>query len=189
MALDLVTTVAILLGGDAGLRGGEIAALQWTEVDLHKRQLAVTRSEWHGVMGTPKHDRIRYVPLTRRLAATLTASRHLRGPRVLCQADGTPLTGIMIYDAVSRAARRAGLNKVGVHILRHSFCSHLAMRGAPVRAIQELAGHANLSTTQRYMHLSPPRSTARFDCWTMARVERAGDGVGPGVIGCLKDRF
>ncbi len=43
----------------------------------------------------------------------------------------------------------------GVHILRHSFCSHLAMRGAPARAIQELAGHKDLSMTQRYMHLSP----------------------------------
>ena len=41
------------------------------------------------------------------------------------------------------------------HILRHTFCSHLAMRGAPTRAIQELAGHQDLSTTQRYMHLSP----------------------------------
>jgi len=42
-----------------------------------------------------------------------------------------------------------------VHILRHTFCSHLAMRGAPARAIQEVAGHADLTTTQRYMHLSP----------------------------------
>ena len=41
--------------------------------------------------------------------------------------------------------------KSGVHILRHTFCSHLAMRGAPVRAIQELAGHQDLGTTQRYM--------------------------------------
>jgi integrase len=38
---------------------------------------------------------------------------------------------------------------------RHTFCSHLAMKGAPARAIQELAGHADLSMTQRYMHLSP----------------------------------
>ena len=52
------------------------------------------------------------------------------------------------------AARRAGV-RYGVHILRHSFCSRLAMRGAPARSIQELAGHANLLTTQRYMHLSP----------------------------------
>ncbi len=44
--------------------------------------------------------------------------------------------------------------------LRHTFCSHLAMRGAPARAIQELAGHRDLSTTQRYMHLSPAAKEA-----------------------------
>ena len=38
---------------------------------------------------------------------------------------------------------------------KHTFCSHLAMRGAPARAIQELAGYQDLDTTQRYMHLSP----------------------------------
>lgn len=56
--------------------------------------------------------------------------------------------------AVRGAQRVAGIEQ-GVHILRHTFCSHLAMKGAPARAIQELAGHADLSTTQRYMHLSP----------------------------------
>ena len=43
----------------------------------------------------------------------------------------------------------------GPHTLRHTFCSHLAMRGAAVGAIQALAGHQDLMTTQRYMHLSP----------------------------------
>jgi len=56
---------------------------------------------------------------------------------------------------VERAARRAQITQNGVHRLRHTFCSHLAMRGAPARAIQELAGHQDLITTQRYMHLSP----------------------------------
>ena len=56
---------------------------------------------------------------------------------------------------VRRAAKRAGLKNEGIHVLRHTFCSHLAMQGAPARAIQELAGHKDLSTTQRYMHLSP----------------------------------
>jgi hypothetical protein len=61
----------------------------------------------------------------------------------------------MVRDQVERAVRRAGVAIAGVHRLRHTFCSHLAMRGAPARAIQELAGHQELSTTQRYMHLSP----------------------------------
>jgi integrase len=51
-------------------------------------------------------------------------------------------------------ARRAGL-PTGVHILRHTFCSRLVMRGAASNPIQELAGHQELAVTQRYMHLSP----------------------------------
>ncbi len=56
---------------------------------------------------------------------------------------------------VARAGRRAGLRNIGVHVLRHTFCSQVAMRGAGARPIQELAGHRDLSTTQRYMHVSP----------------------------------
>lgn len=51
----------------------------------------------------------------------------------------------------------------GPHRLRHTFCSHLAMRGAAPRAIQELAGHAHFTTTQRYMHLSPAALDAAID--------------------------
>jgi site-specific recombinase XerD len=74
---------------------------------------------------------------------------------VACQPDGQPLTQIILYGAIRRAARRAGVTRYGIHLLRRTFCSHLAMRGAPARAIQELAGHQDLGTTQRYMHLSP----------------------------------
>jgi integrase len=59
-------------------------------------------------------------------------------------------------DWPSASWRRLGpVREAGDSHLRHSFCSHLAMRGAPARAIQELAGHQDLGTTQRYMHLSP----------------------------------
>lgn len=74
---------------------------------------------------------------------------------MLYQDDGTPLTEGVVQGLIRRAAQRAGLENNGPHMMRHTFCSHLAMRGAPARAIQELAGHADLSTTQRYMHLSP----------------------------------
>jgi site-specific recombinase XerD len=106
-------------------------------------------------VGVPKGGRLRHVPMTVRLAAALRAHRHLQAVRVLCQRDGSPLTQDIVGDHVRRAARRAQIGVSGVHRLRHTFCSHLAMRGAPARAIQELAGHQDLITTQRYMHLSP----------------------------------
>ena len=102
----------------------------------------------------PKGGRIRYVPLTKRLTEALRQARHLRGARVLSDTRGQALTQKVIQVTMRRAARRANV-KPGIHILRHTFCSHLAMRGAPARAIQELAGHQDLETTQRYMHLSP----------------------------------
>jgi integrase len=144
----------VLLGGDAGLRCGEIMALEWGDVDLHKRQMCVQRSDWKGHVTIPKGGRLRCVPLTLRLAAALREHRHLRGPRVLCSVDGSPLTQREVQGLVGRIAHRAGL-RVGVHVLRQTFCSHLAMRGAGARAIQELPGHQDLSTTQRYMHISP----------------------------------
>jgi site-specific recombinase XerD len=69
------------------------------------------------------------------------------------------LTQKIVQDWVRRAARRGKVKHEGVHVLRHTFCSHLAMRGAPTKAIQELAGHQDLKTTQRYMHLSPAAVT------------------------------
>jgi hypothetical protein len=61
--------------------------------------------------------------------------------------------------------------------LRHTFCSHLAMRGAPPRAIQELAGHKDLSMTQRYMHLS----LAALDA-AIRLLERPAGPVQPGRV-------
>jgi integrase len=145
----------VLLGGDAGLRGGEMRALEWGDVNLKKRQLCVERNDWRGQVTTTKGNRLRYVPMTRRLAAALQQHRHLRGPRVLCHDDGRALAEHVMTDLLVKVGRRASVRSSGPHILRHSFCSHLAMKGAPTRAIQELAGHRDLTTTQKYMHLSP----------------------------------
>jgi integrase len=153
--IDERAYLIVLLGGEAGLRLGEMAALEWTVVDLAKRQLCIQRTDWRGEVTSPNGGRLRYVPLTNRLVAALRHHRHLRGPRVLYQDDGSPFTEKAVQTAVQRTARRAQVKHEGVHILRHTFCSHLAMRGAPAKAIQELAGHQDLATTQRYMHLSP----------------------------------
>jgi site-specific recombinase XerD len=99
--------------------------------------------------------------MTTRLANALQRYRHLKGARVLCQKNGQPLRANMLAYLLERATRKAGLapghkpRDPGPHVLRHTFCSHLSMRGAPARAVQKLAGHRDLGTTQRYMHLSP----------------------------------
>jgi site-specific recombinase XerD len=109
------------------------------------------------IADTPKSGHGRIIPMTDALASALQRHRHLRGERVLCLEDGAQMTDKILRRLITAAKRRAQLPvKPGaLHILRHTFCSHLAMRGAPAKAIQELAGHENLMTTLRYMHLSP----------------------------------
>lgn len=148
--------VLALLAGSAGLRRGEIISLEWTDVDLARRQLKVSRATWRTIESTPKGGRGRIVPLTDELVTALRAHRHLIGPRVLYTDQGRVLSNRSVRNWMASIQRRAGLEaNGGIHILRHTFCSHLAAAGVPAKAIQELAGHADLSTTLRYMHLAP----------------------------------
>jgi integrase len=160
-AIDPRIELLVLLGGDAGLRRGEAIALEWTDVDLRRRTVHVQRSSWNGQVTLPKGGRTRRLPLTEWLVHALQAHRHLKGPRVLYYDGGSPPTNKEIRMWMERAQRRAVLPaNGGYHILRHTFCSHLAMQGATPKAIQELAGHQDLTTTQRYMHLSPAHKDA-----------------------------
>jgi site-specific recombinase XerD len=101
--------------------------------------------------------------MSQALVAALKAHRHLRGEFVFCDDGGERLSRGTLDWVLKKVCRRANLRWIGWHGLRHTFCSHLAMKGAPARAIQELAGHASLTTTQRYMHLTPGAGRAAID--------------------------
>lgn len=146
---------AIITAGDGGFRLGEIRALKWSRVDFVARQLTVAEAFWRRHIGSPKGGRIGNVPMTQRLTEALRAQRHLKGEFVFCNAAGEPWTRDWMDDALKRQCRHAELREIGWHVLRHSFCSHLAMQGALPKAIMELARHTSLGVTQRYMHLSP----------------------------------
>jgi site-specific recombinase XerD len=74
--------------------------------------------------------------MTERLRNALKAARHLRGPRVVSDGTGQPLTQRLVQGCMLRVARRANV-KPRVHILRHTFCSHLAMQDLSPAAVEE----------------------------------------------------
>lgn len=148
----------VLLSGEAGLRRGELVALE--QNDCAATEVAIRWNEWWGDgeahVGTTKGGKLRRVPLTARLRVAIAKVRHLRGKRLLFQVNGRRVGVSTLQSWMEVATKRAGLPvSLNVHKLRHTFCSHLAMRGATAKAIQELAGHTDIKTTMRYMHLSP----------------------------------
>jgi integrase len=138
-----------------GLRLGELRALRWTDVDLQGGRLLVRRSVWKEIIGTPKSGKPREVPLSDEALRVLKAHKHLRGELVFCNEDGSMLTKGDCKWPLWRACKRADLERIGWHVLRHTFASHLVMRGATLKAIQELLGHSDIKMTMRYAHLSP----------------------------------
>jgi integrase len=146
----------IIVALKTGLRVGELLALKWQDIDLVAAHLIVRRTLWRDQEGPPKGGRNRKVPLSDEALATLKAHRHLRGPYVFCGPSVERLTHSMVKDVVPDACRRAGLGKrVTTHGLRHTFASHLNIRGATLKAVQELLGHESIEMTLRYAHLTP----------------------------------
>jgi integrase len=139
-----------------GLRVGELLALKWEDLDLVAGRLVVRRTLWHGQEGPPKGGQNRTVPLSPDALASLKGHRHLRGPYVFCDPSGARLTHSMVKDVVPSTCLRAKLGKrITTHGLRHTFASHLVMRGASLKAVQELLGHESIEMTLRYSHLTP----------------------------------
>jgi site-specific recombinase XerD len=109
----------------------------------------------NGRIGTPKSGKPREIPLGDEVTAALKSHRHLRGPLVFCAMDGKMFTAGEQKWPLWRTCKRAGLRLIGWHVLRHTFASHLVMRGAPMKVVQELLGHATIVMTMRYAHLAP----------------------------------
>ena len=141
----------------AGLRVSEAVGLDKGGVDLDDRFVRVTG----------KGGKERVVPIGRH--ATDAVRRYLsRGrpyldrrhrPELFLNAKGGPLTRAGAFLILRRLAETAGLDptRVHPHILRHSFATHLLEGGADLRSVQEMLGHADLSTTELYTHVSDTR--------------------------------
>jgi integrase/recombinase XerD len=136
-----------------GLRASETIGLELSELDLQRGFLRA-----HG-----KGSKERLVPLGTKAVAAINAYLRVR-PQLVGERQevklfvnfrGGPLTRQGLYKIVQKHARAAGLDgKMSPHTLRHSFATHLLAGGCDLRAVQEMLGHADVSTTQMYTHLS-----------------------------------
>ena len=145
-------TILLTLYG-AGLRRAELCDLKVRNIDSQRMMLRVERG---------KGGRDREIPLSPTLLAALREYyRWMRpqtylfpGTRQGWRADA-PITSKVVWDAVQYAVRKAGIDKrVTPHTLRHTYATHLLEAGADLRTIQLLLGHADLSHTTVYLHLS-----------------------------------
>jgi integrase/recombinase XerD len=147
--------VELLYG--AGLRVSEATGLHRRSVDLDERvvrALGKGSKERLVPLGRPAVDALRrYIAIGRP-----HLDRRTR-PELFLNARGGPLTRAGAFLILRRLAEKAGLEptRVHPHLLRHSFATHLLEGGADLRSVQEMLGHADLSTTELYTHVSDRR--------------------------------
>lgn len=141
-----------------GLRVSELVSLNVANINLNERYLRCIG----------KGNKERLVPLGREAAEVLNRyligeraeviKRHPQEPALFVNRWGRRLTRQRVFQLLKRYAKIGQISKrIGPHTLRHSFATHLLERGADLRIVQELLGHANITTTQRYTHVDRSR--------------------------------
>ena len=145
----------LMTGYAAGLRVTEVTRLRITDVDSDRMMLRV---------GSGKGDKDRYTLLSPRLLAVLRTSWPQERSRLWLFPGRTPerpISPVTAEQVFRYAKARAGITKRGgFHLLRHAFATHLLEAGVDLRTIQKLLGHASISSTARYVHLTRTSVTA-----------------------------
>lgn len=180
--IDARTHTLVLVGLHGGLRRGEILGLEWSDLNLPRRQLVIRRNVISKYVDTPKSGHGRVLELSTELARALETYRAATSStagRVFLQDSGRPALARHLYAWIDAVMAKAGVPKkkgVKLHVMRHSACSALAAMGAPMIAIQALAGHESPQTTTKYMHLASGVQAAAVRLFDDAR----GTGVAKG---------
>ena len=145
-----------------GIRVGEAETMKCCDVDMQKGFIMVTG----------KGSKQRYVPVGERALSAIGSYLGTRGinDSIYCteplflNSRGNPMKSRSIRRVIYQWALQASLARhVSPHVIRHTFASHMLDAGADLRSIQEMLGHASLSTTQRYTHLSVDKLMDVYD--------------------------
>jgi integrase/recombinase XerC len=165
----------------SGLRLTELAQLHWHQVDFSSGLVTVTG----------KGNKTRMIPLGSYAADALLEWRKVRAnfagfeiPNVFVSNRGTAISPRTIQSRIKHWAKKQGIpQKVYPHLLRHSFASHMLESSGDLRAVQELLGHADISTTQIYTHLDFQHLARVYDkAHPRAKKSKSESKNGPGDI-------
>lgn len=144
----------------SGLRVSEAASLRTGDVDL----------DGGIVTTTGKGSKTRRVPVGASAVEWLRSYLVLRrkkeitgNDRLFTNSAGGPIDRQTIYLAIVRYAEKCGFQGVSPHTLRHSFATHLIQNSADIRSVQQMLGHADISTTQIYTHITSPELKKKYD--------------------------
>jgi len=144
----------------SGLRISELTNARLENLNLEEGIIRVTG----------KGGKTRLVPVGRKACAAISAYlekerpglvRRRTGSEIFLSVRGAKLTTVRVWQIIRKVAKHAGIEtNVYPHLLRHSFATHLLSNGADLRIIQEMLGHADISTTQIYTHVDQSRLKA-----------------------------
>lgn len=146
-----------------GLRIGELLELQWPDVSLPRQQVTVSRSVYwtkkKAHVGGTKSGKVRTLALTSEAVAALESlqppAQRRHGYVFAKSSTGAQMTRNEAKWVLWRAQSAAGIRRTGWHVCRHTFASHLVMRGVSIATVQQLMGHATIAMTMKYAHLAP----------------------------------
>jgi integrase/recombinase XerC len=162
--LDVRDRAMLELFYSTGIRVSELVGLDWADLDF---QLEIVR-----VIGKGSKERIVPFGNVAKEALQAYAAEQRKLWNLPCRGEtpvflnnrGKRITTRSVARIVEKHLRQAGIAvRIGPHGLRHTFATHLLNSGADLRVIQEMLGHASLSTTQRYTHLNLDQLTAIYD--------------------------
>ena len=157
--------LAIALAALAGLRMGEVRAVEVRDVDFDHHRILVRRALSEDASLTPKSGHEREVPLAAGLEVRLRDAVKSKLPRarVVLDEEGQTPRRQQVLHQFKRYLRKSGLKERSFHSLRHYFVTQLLKGGASAEAVRVLAGHSKLEMTQRYAHAATADLRAAID--------------------------
>lgn len=140
---------------NTGMRKAELENLEWDDVDFKRRKIRIRRkADWQPKTGE------REIPISDSLHDLLVTMKQkndktLNSNYVFCHSDGGKLK-TKVREKLIQIAKHAGIEDLTrVHSLRHTFASHLVMKGVDLPTVMKLMGHSDIQTTMIYAHLAP----------------------------------